>query len=307
VGFDDKISVQKKLTVLHRIAAATESIVVNRDRDIVFQHGIFCQVALPRCRQEGCIFERSFKNASVLIEAGKIWNGTKWIEQPIPYGPKPRLILIHINSEAVRTQKPEIEVGRSCAEFLRMIGLQDQDGRTYRLFKEQMTALAASRIVLGFNSGEKAVTLDTKPISEFQAWITNDGNIGRSLLWPGQLTLSQPYFVSLKNHAVPLDREALHALAHSSLALDIYCWLARRLHTIDKPVKVTFAQLMEQFGQEYSGEYASSNFRRKFLEMLKQVCEVYPAAQVSHIMGGLLLKNSPPPVIHRMLKNGTLF
>ena len=53
-------------------------------REIVFQHGIMCQVSLPRSRQQERTFERSFKNASILIEAGKIWDGLSWVEQPLP-------------------------------------------------------------------------------------------------------------------------------------------------------------------------------------------------------------------------------
>jgi len=37
---------------------------------------------------------------------------------------------------------------------------------------------------------------------------------------------------SRQTHAVPLDERALAGLAHSSLALDIYAWLAQRLHRV---------------------------------------------------------------------------
>ena len=80
-------------------------------REIVFQHGIMCQVSLPRSRQQGRVFERSFKNASILIEAGKIWDGLSWAEQPLPYGAKPRLALLYINAQAIKTQSPEIDMG----------------------------------------------------------------------------------------------------------------------------------------------------------------------------------------------------
>ena len=71
-------------------------------REIVFQHGIMCQVSLPRSRQQERTFERSFKNASILIEAGKIWDGLSWAEQPLPYGAKPRLALLYINAQAIK-------------------------------------------------------------------------------------------------------------------------------------------------------------------------------------------------------------
>jgi len=35
------------------------------------------------------------------------------VQVGLPYGPKPRLILAHLNAEAIRQQSPEIEVEES--------------------------------------------------------------------------------------------------------------------------------------------------------------------------------------------------
>ena len=97
-------------------------------------------------------------------------------------------------------------------------------------------------------------------------------------------------------HAVPLDARACGALAHSALALDTYSFLARRLYTLDKPVKVTWQQFHAQFGQEYTGQDAVKNFRREFLPAIHAALTVYLDAKVEEFRGGLLLKPSPPPV-----------
>jgi Plasmid encoded RepA protein len=57
-------------------------------------------------------------------------------------------------------------------------------------------------------------------------------NDTQRVLWPSTLRLSLDYYVSLTRFAVPLDERAIAALAHSAMALDIYCWLAQRLHRI---------------------------------------------------------------------------
>ncbi len=279
------------MTIKDRIINAAVEIRMEDASEIIFQHSIFAQVALPRSKPEGRVWERNFKNASVVVEAGRIFNGRKLVEQPLPYGTKPRLALIHINSEAVRTQCPQIEVGHSVAEFLRRMGLADQDGRTYQSFKKQMMALAASRLTIGFNKNGKAVTINTQPVSKFEAWLVN--NDRQEALWPGELTLSTEYFESLIEHAVPLDLRAISALSHSALALDIYTFLARRLHEMERPVKVPFVSFQEQFGQEYSNY---QNFKKKFLEAMKQVQAVYPAAKIQQVTGGLVLNPSHPPV-----------
>ena len=76
---------------------------------------------------------------------------------------------------------------------------------------------------------------------------------------------------------MPLDNRAIGALAHSSLELDIYTWLAQRLHriAIGKPQFVDWNSLHEQFGQGYD---RIRDFRRGFLETLRQVQVVYPMA-----------------------------
>jgi Plasmid encoded RepA protein len=52
------------------------------------------------------------------------------------------------------------------------------------------------------------------------------------MMWPSTIQLSHDYFVSLQEHAVPLNEADLAALAHSAMALDLYAWLAQRLHRV---------------------------------------------------------------------------
>jgi hypothetical protein len=116
-------------------------------------------------------------------------------------------------------------------------------------------------------------------------------------LWPGVLSLSDEYFKTLIEHAVPLDHRALVELQGSAWQLDIYVWLAERLHRISgRPVVLHWTHLREQFGQEYRGQDADKDFKKKFLPALHKVLKVYPKAKVMQVNGGILLLPSPPPV-----------
>lgn len=278
-------------TIQSRILDASVAIEQEDPLEIIYQHSLFCQVALPRRRPEGRTFERTYRNGLVRLEAGALFNGLRLVEQPLPTGPKPRLALMHINSQAVKTHSPYVDIGHSCAAFLRRLGLNAQSGNTYTLFKREMQALAACRMTLGFNEGEKHITVDAKPISRFEAWFT--ANDDEQAIWPAELRLSQEYFESLQKHAVPLDARACGALAHSAMALDIYSFLARRLYTLDKPVKVTWHQFHAQFGQEYN-DWRS--FKKEFAPAVRAALALYLDAKVETVTGGLLLKPSPPPV-----------
>jgi hypothetical protein len=284
---------RKLPAIQNRIIGAAVEIEQDDPLGIVYQHSLFCQVALPRSRPEGRVFERAYRNSSISLEAGKLWDGTRWIEQPLPAGPKPRLALCHLNSEAVKTRCPSVDVDRSARKFMERLGLNTDGGRDYNLFKREMKALAACRMTLGFGGKEHPVTVDAKPIRRFEAWLAYDG--GQPTLWPGVIELSREYFDSLLEHAVPLDPRAVSALAHSAMALDAYSFLARRLYTLEKPVKVTWRQFHVQFGHEFKDW---RNFKQEFIDSLRAALTVYPSAKVEQIRGGLLLKPSLPPV-HR--------
>ncbi len=274
-----------------RIVQFSAEIATARPEKVAFQHSILCQVGLPRSPTDALRFERSNGSASILVEAGSLWNDESWVQQSLPFGAKPRLALVHIASEAVRTQSATIDVGRSTHDFMKRLGI-DTNGRSYTSFRQQLAALSACRMTLGFNRE----TVDSKPIERFRAWSNPDAGLERELdLEPGVIVLSHQFFDSLREHAVPLDPRAVAALQKSSLALDIYTWLAHRLHRVERisGERVSWQSLRGQFGQEYGTD---KNFRRKLTESLRAVRAVYPEARIEEVQGALMLLPSSPPV-----------
>lgn len=284
---------RKPPVIQNRILTAAVDIWQDDPLDIVYQHSLFCQIALPRRRTDARIFERSYQHGLIRVEAGVLYDGKTLVEQPMPAGPKPRLALIHINSEAVRTRSPLVEVDGSVRQFMERLGLNTDGGKDYTLFKREMKALAACRMTLGFRGPHGSTTLEVKPIDRFDAWATPHDASG---LWPGQIGLSQQYFETLLAHAVPLDPRALRALTHSALAIDAYQFFARRLFSLTQPIKVTWTQFHSQFGQEYIGQDPVKDFRREWAPACRAALAVYPAAKVESVHGGLMLYPSSPPI-----------
>jgi hypothetical protein len=253
-----------------------------------YQHAVLCQCGLPRKRTDETTFERSTGMVSLKIKAGELWDGCRWVQQPLPYGTRPRLALIHVATEAVRTRSPVVEVGHSVREFLLRLGM-DTGGKEYATFQRQMRSLAATEMRLGIGLD----TLRVQPIQNFAAWLHETGK--QRTLWPATITLTMEFFTSLIEAAVPLDPRALAALSHSSLALDVYAWLSHRLHRVRRQAgeRVSWISLKEQFGQEFADR---KNFVRKLRGALRQVRSVYPDARIETVRGGLLLLPSRPPV-----------
>jgi hypothetical protein len=83
------------------------------------------------------------------------------------------------------------------------------------------------------------------------------------------------------------------------MAIDLYVWLAYRLHVLQSPVEVGWPALRRQIGESY-GELRF--FRRDVLPSLKLALAVYPEARVIvDERAGLTLHPSPPPVSERKL------
>ena len=245
----------------------------------------------PRSKVDGREFMRESGAAWVNIQAGWLDEGRGPVEQPIPYGAMPRLTLAWLSTYAVQNKERHIPIGDSASSFLQHIGLDGQGNRHAKL-KQQMYALAACRLQLGF----KGKTFNGQPVEQFEAWMPNKTERQRSL-WPGKILLSESYFNSLIESAVPLDVRALHALRGSALALDIYTWLAHRLHRIEgRPHILHWKSLRDQFAQEYSGIEAVKNFKNEFLPALQKVSSVYTKAKVLRVKGGIQLYASPPPI-----------
>lgn len=258
-----------------------------------FLHAVLCQCGLPRSRPKERIFDRSNGNASLRLEAGAVNIGlNKWIEYPLPYGTKPRLVLYHLCSEAIRTQSPVVDVGGSIRTFLSRVGIS-YGGTEFAQFKAQMTALSVMRMTLAFQDDRRRVQINTQPVSRFEAWLHPDPH--QASFWTDTIQLSAEFFETLVPHAVPLDPRAIGGLQHSALALDVYTWLAHRLCRVRKAegVKLSWGNLRQQFGQEYA---SSKDFKKEFRAALLKVCTVYRDARISEENGGLRLYSSPPPV-----------
>lgn len=253
--------------------------------DFAFMHAILCQVGLPRSKVKGVEFERRNGKASLLVTAGKIWNGKDWILQGVPYGAIPRLFMAYSSTYCIKHKTKEIPIGGNTKKFMELLGLNNS-GQSYNAIRKQIKSLAACRIQLGYED----VNYNGQPIEKFDAWLSNE----QESLWPGVILLTSSFQETLTNHAVPHDMRALLALRNSTLQMDIYTMLCQRLHRISgKSIFLPWIAIRDQFGQEYKDP---KNFKKEFLKALKPSLIVYPQAKVDVVDGGLLLHASSPPI-----------
>ena len=272
---------------------------------ILYQHSVLCQTCLPY-RDPGDdvrLWSRRNGHARLELQAGRAFDGSRddFVDVGLPFGPKPRLVMYHLNAEALRTQSPTIELEDSLTAFVkRTLGL-DTKGRNIRTVKDQLARLSAADFRIGTAVEGRSVTLKGSVIEGFELWTARDPR--QRVLWPTTVQFSERYFESLMKHAVPLNETAVARLSHSAMGLDIYTWLAQRLHRVEegKGAFVAWSSLKEQFGHGYG---RMDNFKRVYRTTLRQVKLVYPEAKFELTGQGMTLKHSRPPVARKLLPMG---
>jgi hypothetical protein len=269
---------------------------------VLYHHSVLCQTCLPY-RNPGEGNRRwTRKNGYLTLElhAGRAFDDRvdNFVDVGLPYGPKPRLVLYHLNAEALRARSPVIELADSLTSFVkRTLGL-DAHGRNMQTVRDQLTRLAVSDFWIGKSEAGDSVTVHGRILNGLTLW--TKAPFAKGVLWPSSVQLSPDYFDSLMTRAVPLNEAAVGRLSHSAVALDIYAWLAQRLHRIEpgKATIVSWTSLWAQFGPGYA---EVCEFRRVFKHTLAQVKMVYPDAVFDLSSAGMHLKHSRPPVARRLL------
>ena len=292
------LALPKQNTIIKdRVIETAGLLATDEKQPVTFQHSILCQTCLPY-RDPGDdvrVWDRLNGSAHLKVLAGEAMHPElgRLVPLGLPFGPKPRLVLAHVNAEALRSDSPEVEIEDSLTAFVKRLKL-DPKGRNMRTIKDQLARLSASSVRLGFIRDGRALTVNSQIVTAFDLWFPKDHR--QRVLWPSTVRLSLDYFESLKAHAVPLDERALAALSHSAMALDLYAWLAQRLCRIPKPHRqfIAWPMVKDQFGPDYQ---ALRKFRQVFMQALRQVCAVYPAAKIDVNGQGLFLYTSPPPVV----------
>lgn len=270
----------------------------NDTEDLRHIHSVLAMCGLPYSRQPLAVreYERKQGRMSLVVEAGKLRNpetGNR-IEQPLPFGPKARLLLMHLCSEAIRQKGPTIEIADSLTGFIRDMGFPVTGGAkgTLNAFKEQINALAACKLSVGMWDGRHAVEYQGMPFSRIDVWLPSSPD--QMMLWPSTLTFSMDFYTTLAKHALPIRAEAVRAFAGSARKLDMYFWFNYRLHRLKEPTTLSWNALADQFGGDYARH---RDFKRGFADDLKDVLDVFPKLPVKLSDEGMEISPAGPDIL----------
>lgn len=260
-------------------------------------HSVLAICGLPYRRLPPDVrdFERKQGNMALDVSAGFLRDpdGNK-ILQPVPFGPKARLILMHLCSEAIRQKSATIDIADTFTGFVRDVGFPDSGGKRGPLtaFKEQLNALSACTMRMSVWTGERVRTRTITPIEDIDLWLA--ANPDQRSLWPSTVTFSPSMYESLKRHALPVNVKAVRAFAGSARKLDLYFWLGYRMHNIDRKLVISWQALAEQFGEGYTRDRA---FKHDFDQSLADIKDVFPKLPVTLDEHGIHLRPADADVL----------
>lgn len=291
-----------QLIIQHGIEEARRQAVTKHERMVIeaayqvlsddaekmgFTYSGFALTSLPHKPQTELVWKREGHNLTMLIQSGVDRTGKPL---GLPYGSYARFILLFLQSEAIRTGSREIELGRSMRVWLGCMGLSI-GGTTYRLVNEQ--ARRISGCSLTFYADRAGAQIESR--GGFVKTAISMSNVidEQPALWQDRVLLDEDFFRALRDHPVPLSETALRAIGPRSLVIDIYIWLAYRLHALKRDVEVGWPALYAQFG---AGVGRLRGFRKYFIDCLALAMAAYPEARVEIGQRGLILRPSRPAI-----------
>ncbi len=263
--------------------------------DIQHIHSVLALCGLPYREPVGQRdYSKEYGRNSLTITAGHLMNPVtgKMEMQGLPYGPKARLLLLHLCTEAVRQRSARIEVAESLSGFIRDMGFPVTGGErgTLRQFKEQLNRLAACQMALGLWDGKsRSRTLQVPPFKQLDVWFA--GHPDQGTMWSSTIQFHQDFYENLIDHALPVDIRAARAVAGSARKLDLLFWLGYRLRNLSRPLRLTWDNLKSQFGADNAN---IRSFRQEFRKDVSHLQELFPKLRIDLDDTGLLLHPVDP-------------
>ncbi|WP_372395189.1 replication protein RepA (plasmid) [Azospirillum sp. HJ39] len=251
----------------------------------------FCLTSLPhKPRPADEVWTRPGARVTLMISPGHVRDQGKTVPIGVPYGARARMILFYLQSEALKRSTREVVLGRSMNEWFGRMGVS-VGGTSFAAIRDQARRISRCILTFDWNDSADHVQFGIVDGAFNLGGEAADGRQGK--LFEEVVHLSEGFYSALRDHPVPVRDTALKELCSQSMALDAYVWLAYRLHSLSKPMPISWPALYQQFG---GGFAQMKHFKPRFVESLRAALAAYPEARVDLDTNGLVLIPSPPPV-----------
>lgn len=286
---------QADMALIEAASRMTPDISNNPDL-IGFTTRMLVQANLPHSATSKDVWVRRNGDYYLSVETGYVADK----KLGIPYGNVPRLLLIFMCSEAVRTKSRKISFGNNLSAFLKELGMHRSGGERGDInrLKKQFTQLLNAKISFGMEK-EGQSSKRKLDIADDYDLFWNPKQPNQAELWESYVMLGERFYQAIVDCPIPLNLEAIAALKQSPLDLDLYTWLTYRVSFMNEHQRISWKALSEQVGSEY-GEL--KNFRLKAIRSFKKISTIWKEIDIQNVRGGFMLGPCQPHVPKKVIK-----
>ena len=135
-----RLMVPEKQRPLVDIAA---EVMADESQRIGISYTGFCLTSLPHKRlPDEQIWEKKGYRVTLWVEPGRMKSRGRVVTYGVPYGARARMILLYLQTQAVRTGSREVALGRSMRDWMERMGLAI-GGETAHSLREQAARISA--------------------------------------------------------------------------------------------------------------------------------------------------------------------
>src|SRR5690348_4612330 len=199
--------VEPKARLLVDIAA---EVLADESQRIGISYTGFCLTSLPHKKlADDQTWEKRGHRVTLWVEPGRMKLRGKVVNYGVPYGARARMILLYLQTQAVRTGSREVELGRSMRDWMERMGLAI-GGETARSLREQAARISACTLKFFWDEETREGWARGAIVSSGLRFKIPEDEQGS--LWEERVVLDEMFWTALKNHPVPLLEAAIRQL-----------------------------------------------------------------------------------------------
>jgi hypothetical protein len=186
------------LDVDRRIVEAAAGYLGSEESEVGFLYSGWAQSARPHKKlADEANWQVHTDHVSLVVQPGVRPSLTgDAIPVGVPYGSRARLIIIYLQSEALKTQSREIELGKTLHAWLRKLEIPI-GGKSMAAVKDQVERISRCRMTFQIKQGNRT-GLVNQSILDTAMFVEDDSAQGS--LFIEKAKLSEMFFEQLRNH-----------------------------------------------------------------------------------------------------------
>ncbi|MGH1429376.1 MAG: replication protein RepA [Arenicella sp.] len=246
--------------------------------DLAFVPHFMTQTSLPKYHQQGVgEYEINIRNKKITIQCPA--------RIGVPGGYYSRIIFVYLAKLAKTEKTSLIHIGNSMCEMMQSMGLSSVGGKNGNIetFKKHFISCINTTIHIE-EKQQKETKFSIIPIID-EATITDLEN----WRWDSTIKLSDKFYESIIQKAIPTDIGCIKVLAPGTLRIDILHFLIYRLYYLKGETLISWKELQCMFS---SPDIPIKNFKSQFKIALKETLTFYSTANILIDKKGLILKKS---------------